>query len=324
MTHQTGIIADPSYAMHLTGFGHPEQPLRFFAIFNALKKEGLLHSPIQPRSATDQEILLCHSSEYLKKVKQEVSQIPHFQDDGSIWLSTGDTPICSKSLTIARLAVGGVLVAIDLLMNNQIKNAFCIVRPPGHHASSEVGRGFCIFNNVAIGARYAQKKYGIKKVLIADWDVHHGDGTQAIFEADPSIFYFSTHRYGHGFYPGTGAAEERGKEGTILNYPIIPSAGVSPRLEVLKAFQTVLPHAMEKFQPDLVLISAGFDAHEKDPLGGFNLKEDDFAELTSLVKNIADEYAHGRLVSVLEGGYHLDALASSACTHVKALSHSNK
>jgi acetoin utilization deacetylase AcuC-like enzyme len=220
---------------------------------------------------------------------------------------------------VARYAVGGILEAIDYVVLERVKNAFCAVRPPGHHASAMVGKGFCVFNNVAIGARYAQKKYGLKKILIADWDVHHGDGTQAIFEEDTSVFYFSTHRYGRGFYPGTGSAQETGEGGTILNCPIIPSQGISPRKEVLRAFHTLLPQAMETFRPNLVMISAGFDAHVKDPLGGFDLVEEDFAELTAITKKIAETYASGHLVSVLEGGYHLEALASSVCAHVREL-----
>lgn len=319
MNPELRIITDPIFAEHLTGPGHPEQPMRYFAMTQALKNNGLLtKAPLPPRMATDEEIRLCHSKQYLELVKDEVADIAkkNLDDDGTIWLSTGDVSICSKSLIVARLAVGAMLEAVDLVMQNSVKRVFVAVRPPGHHASSNAGKGFCLFNNAAIGARYAQKNYGIKKILIADWDVHHGDGTQAIFEDDPSIFYFSTHRYGYGFYPGTGSAREKGR-GNILNCPI--NAERSPRIEVIKAFRENLSKAMETFSPELVIISAGFDAHEKDPLGGFDLKDEDFAELTHIIRGIADRYCKGRLVSVLEGGYSLEGLASSVCSHVKAL-----
>jgi acetoin utilization deacetylase AcuC-like enzyme len=326
MKNTTAIVADSAYVDHLTGRGHPEQPLRINAIEQALTRAGLLveQNRVIPRLATNEELLLCHSADYIEKVKEEVANIVSYNlpDDGSVSLSTGDVMICSKSLNIALLAVGGVLTAIDLVMSGRFQNAFCMVRPPGHHASAEQGKGFCIFNNVAIGARYVQKKYRIQKVLIADWDVHHGDGTQAIFEEDPTVFYFSTHRYGYGFYPGTGGRDETGKglgKGTILNCPIIPSPRIAPRDAILNGFETQLPKAMEAFRPDIVLISAGFDAHEKDPLGGFDLQDADFATLTQIVRQIADIYAQGRMISVLEGGYSLEGLASATRAHVEAL-----
>jgi acetoin utilization deacetylase AcuC-like enzyme len=314
---QTLLITDPLYAKHLTGRGHPESPYRIGSILHALQPLNL--EKASPRDATEEEILLCHTPEYLKIAKEDVAACAaRGIVDGSCYLRTGDAPICPESYAIALKAAGAVLTAIDKVLSNTNPNAFCLVRPPGHHAESFRGMGFCIFNNVAIGARYAQKKYGIKRVLIVDWDVHHGNGTQEIFYSDPSVFYFSTHQFP--LYPGTGAEREKGAGegiGTTLNCPI--AGGWGARDAVLEAFQTKLVPAMEKFRPELILISAGFDAHADDPLGGMDLTTDDFRELTKIVKEIANRFAQGRIVSVLEGGYNLAALAESAKAHVEEL-----
>src|SRR6185295_15172023 len=239
----------------------------------------------------------CHSKEYIDLVHREIVQLP----PGAILpLSTGDVMICQKSYDVALQAVGGVLVATDAVMTGQANNAFCIVRPAGHHATASMGMGFCLFNNVAIGARYVQKKYGVKRVLIVDWDVHHGNGTQAIVWSDPSIFYFSTHQAG--IYPHTGFVEEIGA-GNIMNCPIL--GGPHSRKEVFQAFIEGLKPAMELFQPEVVFFFCGFDAHREDPLGGLDLTDRDFFELTIIVKEIARNYATGHLISVLEGGYNL-------------------
>jgi len=320
------IVSSPIYLEHLTGLGHPERPERCKAIVSTLQKNQLMtkQNTLVPREATDEEILLCHSERYLKIVKQECEQIKvqGLPDDGSVMLLTGDVQICSKSIQVARYAVGGALVGIDALMKEVAKTVFCSIRPPGHHANSDIGMGFCLFNNAAIAARYAQKVYGIKRVAIIDWDVHHGNGTQDIFEEDPSVFYFSTHRFGH-FYPGTGSEEETGikaGKGTILNCPIRLEDG-SPREAILKAFKNKLIPVMDQFQPGLVILSAGFDAHENDPLGGFDLTDQDFVELTQIVKGIAQKHAKGRILSVLEGGYDLEGLASAVSAHVAILKH---
>ena len=311
------IVSHPDYVKHQTGFNHPEQPLRTIIINNALEKAGLKNSrnTLIPRMAEEENILLCHTPEYYQLVKREVGQL-HSQE--LAFLSTGDAVISQDSLNTALLAVGGVLTAIDQVMLHPGSKAFCIVRPPGHHACSNQGMGFCMFNNVAIGARYAQQKYDVKRVLIVDWDVHHGNGTQEIFYDDPSVFYFSTHEKGN--YPHTGHEEECGKGaglGFNLNIPISP--GSSSRIEVVHSFEKNLKQRMETFQPELVLISSGFDAHEHDPLGHFNLKSEDFFILTKIVKEIADQYAGGRIVSVLEGGYNLEALSATSIEHIKGL-----
>lgn len=314
----TAIISDPAYRKHITGRKHPETPLRFQVIVDALSAHSLLtpHNHLPPRPASLEEILLCHTADYFTLLQKEIALCP---EKGTVALSTGDAIICPDSLQVALLAAGAVLTAVDAVMERKAKNAFCVVRPPGHHATSTQGMGFCLLNNVAIGARYVQKKYGLKKVAIIDWDVHHGNGTQEIFESDPSVFYFSTHQYPA--YPGTGKASERGKgagEGYTLNYPI--EASISSRKELFVAFREGLVPAMKQFQPEFIFISSGFDAHVTDPLGGFNLLTEDFAELTRIVMEIAHAYAHDHIVSVLEGGYNLETLGEIAVAHVQALS----
>lgn len=315
------ITADPSSLKHLTGWGHPECPDRFRAILSALTKEGLVvrENTLNVHPASLEDLLLCHSLSYIALVQDNIKKVEALGVlDGQYTLGTGDVQICPDSWEAALMAVGAVLAGIDAIMEKNADNVFCLVRPPGHHACREKGMGFCLFNNVAIGARYLQKKYGLKKILIVDWDVHHGNGTQDIFEEDSSVFYFSTHQ--EGIYPGTGPRTDKGTgaaEGTKMNIPIQP--GPDARLKVLEAFRGPLVEAMKSFRPEFVMISAGFDAHYRDPLGRLNLMEEDFANLTKLMLEIADHYAKGRLISVLEGGYHLEAIASSAVAHFKAL-----
>jgi len=309
------IVSDEAYTLHLTGLGHPECPARYTAITESLKKAGLQmdENTLSPRKATLDEILLCHTQDYYRTVEQDVRKASESEiTEGSFTLSTGDVQICPESLRIALLAAGAVLEGVDAVFEEKAKRVFCTIRPPGHHACHDRGMGFCLFNNVAIGARYAQNRYGIKRVLIVDWDVHHGNGTQDIFEEDPSVFYFSTHNSRN--YPGTGSESEKSN---ILNCPILPT--LDARLEVLDAFRTKLPKAMTEFKPHFVMISAGFDAHRDDPLGGFNLVDEDYGTLTQIMMQIANEHCQGRIISVLEGGYNLQALASSAVKHVESL-----
>ena len=304
----TAFVADPFSKLHDTGPGHPEQPARWDAAVRGLGDHPL--AAVEARSATVGELALCHAPDYIHRAKHDV-------ESGHASLSTGDTDICPRSYDVALRAVGTCLNAVDLVMGGEARNAFCIVRPPGHHAGPKRGMGFCLFNNIAIAARYAQKRYGVDRVAIADWDVHHGNGTQDIFYADPTVFFFSTHQ--SPWYPGTGDADETGMgagQGTTLNCPFPAGAG---REEILGAFQNAFASAMEHFRPALLLVSAGFDSRAGDPLGHFLLKDADFADLTSLVLEIADKYASGRVISVLEGGYNLTGLTTAVGAHAQTL-----
>jgi acetoin utilization deacetylase AcuC-like enzyme len=312
MSAATAILADPIYKEHWTGETHPERPARLDAVVHALERGGAIKNALRipVRQATEDEIALCHTRPYIETVKRDVAK-------GRETLSTGDTEICPRSLEVALKAAGGVLNAVDAVVDRRAANAFCAVRPPGHHATPNRGMGFCLFNNVAIAARYAQKRYGIGRALIVDWDVHHGNGTQDIFYSDGSVFYFSTHQ--SPWYPGTGAADETGEgkgKGTTLNFP---SPAGSGRKEIVGAFQSKLVPAMREFKPELVFISAGFDSRLGDPLGQFTLSDADFVDLTNIMLELADHYAKGRLVSVLEGGYNLSGLGAAAASHVEAL-----
>jgi len=308
----TGIVLSPRYRDHDTGPGHPERPDRVTAVEARLAADGLLESlvRIEPRAATRADLLRCHEPEYLATVEADVAA----RADA---LSTGDTAISPGSLDTALLAAGGLLAAVDAVVAGRVTNAFAVVRPPGHHATPTRGMGFCLFNNVAVAARHAQRAHGLSRVLIADWDVHHGNGTQDIFYADDTVFFFDTHQ--HPLYPGTGAATDTGTGrglGFTRNCPFPAGAG---RTDIVGAFTDMLVPAADAFRPDLVLVSAGFDSRIGDPLGGFRLGDDDFAELTAIVRGIAERHCGGRLVSTLEGGYALDGLASAAAAHVRAL-----
>ncbi|MDZ7260490.1 MAG: histone deacetylase, partial [candidate division KSB1 bacterium] len=251
-----------------------------------------------------------HSPHYIQHVQEACRA-------GYAYLDSGDTGICPASYEIARLAVGGVLAAVDAVMAGKVRNAFCAIRPPGHHAERTVALGFCIFNNIAIAARYIQEKYHLSKVLIIDWDVHHGNGTQHAFYTDPGVFYFSIHQYPH--YPGTGAWEECGAGaglGTTLNAPMPPGCEDE---DYLKVFSEKLKPEVKSFKPDFILISAGFDAHRDDPLSGMCLTEEGFGQMTEMVKNFADQTCNGRIVSLLEGGYNLTALGRSVEQHLRIL-----
>ena len=304
--HSIGFVSSDFYLEHTSPAGHPERPDRLRAIISHLKECGLwnhLHH-IQPAPAKLEYVRAVHFQQHVDRVRRVCER-------GGGLLDEGDTYAVPRSFGIAMLASGGVVSAIDAVIGKKVNSAFCVVRPPGHHAERDKAMGFCLFNNVAIGAGYAQQGHGLDRVAILDWDVHHGNGTQHIFEQDPSVFYISLHQYP--FYPGTGARDERGigeGEGFTLNVPLPVGTGEA---RYLQAFTEELIPTLENFKPDLLIISAGFDAHKDDPLGGMKLTEDSFAKMTMLVKDIAP------VVSVLEGGYNLDALARSTESHLNAL-----
>ena len=308
----TGFVRDDVYLKHETGPGHPECPQRLVAILDRLKQSGMLDrlTQIGPTAANEKWIVAVHTPEYLERIKAQCRR-------GSGYVDSPDVPVCARSYEVATVAVGGVLGAIDAVMEGKTDNAFCAVRPPGHHALEDRAMGFCLLNNVAIAARYIQQEHKLSKVLIVDWDVHHGNGTQDIFYDDPSVFYFGIHQYP--FYPGSGAVGERGEgkgTGFTLNVPL--PAGSDDR-DYQEAFEKSLRPAAIQFDPDFVLISAGFDAHENDLLGGMEVTARGFGELTRVVDQIARECCEGRLVSVLEGGYGLEGLAASVEAHLRVL-----
>ncbi len=309
----TGLVLDPLYVRHDPGPGHPECPQRYAALQAAFEHGSLRGTlyPIKPRLARDEDLHLAHTRGYIQVVRHDVTR-------HAAMLSTGDTALGAQTFDTALMAAGGCLAAVDAIFSSHVRNAFAAVRPPGHHATASRGMGFCVFNNVAIAARYAQQVYHAERVLIADWDVHHGNGTQDIFYRDPTVFTFSTHQ--SPWYPGTGAHDETGEDagvGATLNCPFHAGAG---HAEIVGAFRKKLLPAAGAFRPDFVIISAGFDSRHDDPLGRFQLKDADFSELTALMLEVADRWAGGRLLSVLEGGYNLHGLAAAAMAHVETLS----
>jgi len=309
---KTGLVYHPAYLEHDMGPGHPESPNRLRAIMQQLEESGTAArlTRIEPRRAEEEWITQVHSPNYVALLNQ------HAPSTGRVSLDP-DTSLGPGSLHAAYLAVGGVLAAVDAIMANQVDHVFCAVRPPGHHAEAGRAMGFCLFNNVAIAARYVQKKYGLTRVLIVDWDVHHGNGTQHSFEDDPSVLFFSTHQYPH--YPGTGRGTDRGKgtgEGFTINVPMEAGEGDE---EYHAIFLKSLVPAADAFKPEFVIISAGFDAHKDDPLASMGLTETGYGDLTDIVAGIAKRHAKGRVLSSLEGGYNLTALAVSVEAHVNAL-----
>jgi acetoin utilization deacetylase AcuC-like enzyme/formylglycine-generating enzyme required for sulfatase activity len=310
--YKTGLVYHDIYLEHKTTPDHPETPQRLVAIVQRLKEKGLYSQLLllTPSPAEVQWLKAVHSPEYIQRAESS-------SRNGTRFLDSLDTPISPKSYEAALMAVGGVFSAVDAVMQKKITNAFCAVRPPGHHAVEDAAMGFCMFNNVAIGARYLQKQYGLSKILIVDWDVHHGNGTQAEFYDDPNVLYFSTHQYP--FYPGTGGRAEKGG-GKGQNYNInVPLPAGSTDDDYIKVFEDILLPAAMDFSPDFVFISAGFDAHENDLLGGMKVTTQGFARLTAIVKSIAQKCCEGRLVSALEGGYHLQGLADSVEAHIREL-----
>ncbi len=328
-----GFCTSARFFDHQTGPHHPERPDRIRAIFAAVREAGLIESPnplpdqnlrfdlhgttspklieLRPRCAGVPDLLLVHPQRHIDRVRQR-------SDTGGL-LDNGDTVVGKESYDIALLAVGACLTCVDAVMNGEVIRAFAAVRPPGHHAEPNASMGFCLFSNVAIAARYAQKKYGVKRIGIVDIDVHHGNGTQAVFQTDPSVLFVSVHEDPHVLYPGTGFHWEIGAgagRGATLN---IPLPGESGDEAYLAAFHDRIVPRLHEFEPDLLFISAGFDAHDEDPLADMAVTDQGFYEMTRALVEVANRHCEGRIVSALEGGYNLRALGRSVVHHLLAM-----
>ena len=306
---KTALVLDDLLIHHRTTEGHPESPDRIKVIRQSLAS---LEIPlVLPCSRADiSSIALCHDPRYVEETLKLIREGAHD-------LAGGDVSVSEESGEVGLQAAGGVMDAVDTVLEKRADNAFCAVRPPGHHARPAAAMGFCLFNNIAIAARHAQKHHGLERVAIVDWDVHHGNGTQEIFYKDGSVLFFSTHQ--SPWYPGTGRASETGEgkgEGFTINCPF--PAGTGSR-EILASFRETLLPSLKKFRPDLIMISAGFDSQMGDPLGQFRLEDDDFRKMTRLLLDAASDLCAGRVVSVLEGGYHLEGLGLAVKAHVAEL-----
>jgi acetoin utilization deacetylase AcuC-like enzyme len=304
---KTGLITSDTYQNHNTGDGHPEKIDRVTAVIDNFKKLDNKNLLWKKPSKFNRSLLeITHNSDYINLVEES------FPKKGLSFLD-GDTIVSPGSKEATSDAVGSIITAIDGVQNNEFKNAFCAVRPPGHHAEKNKAMGFCIYNNVAVGANYLIDKYKLNKIAIIDFDVHHGNGTQDIFYDNEKVLYISTHQFP--YYPGSGTEQEKGKHNNILNIPL--PAGTTSE-EYLSAYEYVLKK-ITKFKPEFILLSAGFDAHKDDPLAQFQLESKDFYELTKRTLELSKLYCDGKVVSILEGGYDLLALQESTEMHVKAL-----
>jgi acetoin utilization deacetylase AcuC-like enzyme len=310
----TLLFLDPLFQRHDTG-RHPEKADRLVVITNRLENAGLVaqckKGSYQPLTADD--VREIHTPEVVASARQ-------LAESGGGWLEA-DTLLCPESYQVALAAAGASVAGVDQVLRGIDRTALCLVRPPGHHATARKSMGFCLFNNVALAAHHARKTFGLERILLVDWDVHHGNGTQDIFWADPTVSFLSIHRFGHGFYPGSGDDDETGT-GPGLGYTAnVPLPFGITRHDYLAAFRNAVEKAADKIKPSLVILSAGFDAHCRDPIGSLGLESEDFAEMTKVLLSVADTHAQGRLVSCLEGGYHLQALAESVQAHLEELVH---
>ena len=310
---KTAIVHHPVFEKHDTGSGHPETSERYTVVMDALRSDVYLWSNVVEMKAEEArrtDIQSCHSPQHFKRVERAVNDAVGYLD--------ADTTVSVHSLEAALRGAGAACQAIGAVMNGEARNAFIPVRPPGHHATPDRAMGFCLFNNVGVAARYAQQRYKeIERVAIIDWDVHHGNGTQGIFYDDPSVFYFSMHQYP--WYPGTGTRDETGHgrgRGFTLNVPL---RAMTPTRDQTRAFDTAVGDIAAKFKPDLILISAGFDAHASDPLGQLLLTDSDFVQMTRVLKEWANEACESRVISCMEGGYNLETLGGTIRAHVKEL-----
>lgn len=311
---RTGFLYDERYLLHVTGPHHPEVPERLLAIYQGIKEAGLLPklTLIRARRPDLKWIETVHEKNYIQRFEAACRS-------GDSMFDSPDNPMCPDTFETALLAAGGVIEAARLLMTGTIDNAFCAVRPPGHHADKGRAMGFCYFNNVAIAARYLQLEWGIQKVGIVDFDVHHGNGTQDIFEEDPSVFYYSIHQHPSFAYPGTGRAFDQGSGagfGCTRNYPVLPGKGDSDYIGLME--RDLIP-VVSKFQPEVLLVSAGFDAHADDDMSDMRLSTQGFSLLMQGLVELAQKHCAGRLISVLEGGYCLQRLPELAKNHVEIL-----
>ena len=302
MSGKTGIDKDTRYMQHSAGFAHPESPLRLAAIYDMLDDPAMSwkFTSIEPREAAFEEIAAVHSASYVNYIAGTAGH--------SVQLDP-DTATSPETYQIAKLAAGGICNAVDSVITNEVNNAFAFIRPPGHHAERGSAAGFCIFNNVAIGAMHAILQHNLQRVLIVDWDLHHGNGTQHIFYDDQRVLYFSTHQYP--YYPGTGGMDEIGQgkgKGYTVNVPLPGGRGDG---DYVKIFRKILQPVALEFKPELVLLSAGFDIYFNDPMGGMSVTPEGFAALARILLDIADSCCGGRLVAALEGGYHVQGLTKS-------------
>jgi acetoin utilization deacetylase AcuC-like enzyme len=329
-----GFSSSPRFVEHLTGPHHPERPDRIRTIYRAVREAGLVASPdpfpefqidlgikpvsgaprlveLEPSPIDMRWISLVHSAEYVERVR-------HVSEVGGV-LDLGDTPVGPGSFEIARLSAGAVLRCADAVMIGEVKRAFAAVRPPGHHAEPDRPMGFCLFSNVAIATKYIHQQYGVERIAIVDFDVHHGNGTQAAFESDPSVLFVSIHQHPRTCYPGSGHEWEHGAGagvGFTINLPMPPGAGDD---EYMHALETHVVLAIDSFMPQVLMLSAGFDAHRDDPLAGMEISDEGFARITRLMVELANQHCDGRIVSALEGGYSLPALGRSVVRHLMEL-----
>jgi len=311
---RTGLVWSEGFLDHESRPGHPESPKRLEALFTAIREEGLRESLIflEPYIPAMESLHAVHDPSYLEAFREAAAR-------GDRHFAVRDCSISERSYETALLAAGGVMAGIDAVLSGRSDNVFCAVRPPGHHAGRSSAMGFCFVNNVAAGAWYARSAYGVGRIYILDWDVHHGNGTQALFDEDPLTFFCSLHEHPSFCYPGTGRRLERGKGpglGATLNVPLAPHAGDR---EMIEAFEREVVPSIEAFRPELILLSAGFDAHRDDPIAGLECTEDAYVHMTRRILELADRHCEGRVVSVLEGGYRTESLVSSAIAHIKTL-----
>jgi len=307
-------VYHPDYLLHIPPFEHPESPDRLIAINQHLESVGLLGTlvPVRPDYLDNGEILRVHDPDYLRKLELACRR-------GDLTLDSEDTYLSKNSYSVALLSAAGAIAGAEAVATGKADRAFCAVRPPGHHAARAEGMGFCLLNNAAITARHLQARHGVSKVMIIDWDVHHGNGTQSIFYEDPSVFYFSIHENPAFLYPGTGRRWETGKGagvGTTLNAPMAPGAGDD---EYRLAFEQLVAPAAERFRPEVFILSAGFDAHRDDPLADIQLTEEGFRFLSRFTVELANRFCGGKIISLLEGGYERESLTRCTEIHIREL-----